>query len=140
MALEIKKTGLKNWNGGQELPEEGVIVRFKPIGDFQTLNHTFELRYYLNQSFSNFLLIYEKEVMTYNEEGEEIGSQLLNLKLIEKFTEILTLEKIGALEQVVNQMADGTFQRVMLAYHLIVKEKLESILGENTVVLRLDLV
>jgi hypothetical protein len=142
MALIVNKDGLINFNGGQPITGD-VLVRFKPVGEFKSNSPSFELRYYLDEDWSDIKVGYEAETTQpiYDSEGAQIDSEnvMVKMKLPQAFRSQLTRPEIEAIEAEADVMGNTTFVRVIAGYHVIVKNYLEAILGAGTVQIRLDI-
>jgi len=135
MALLIKKDGLIKSDGSpliiNDNQNDGVLVRFMPQGETKGFNQKLFLQYFTS-------LEYEQQgfgtIKVLNEDRIELPLNITK--------EINTFEQlIMNYEECKSEMPESTHPMEIFAYgyHKFIKEKLESILGEDTVIIRLDL-
>lgn len=135
MALILKKETI-NSNGGQVLPI-GVIVRFQPIGTKRSNNFTFDLEYRLNDDFGVVNPLIEKEVTTIDLEGNEV-TKMAKVPLPKRFRSEKTMQEIKAIAD--SFETDNFVAKVALVSHALVKEKLEILLGVDSVEIDLEII
>jgi hypothetical protein len=123
MGLIINKTGLTKVDGS-ELPSTGIFVKFIMQSEWDGFNQKFFLRYYIS---------HQKKIDDFQ--------PITIIELPNDFVKELDLERVIFYEQLVGQIMPNAscFEKTFFTYHLFVKEKLEDILGENTVEIRPDL-
>jgi hypothetical protein len=138
MALLIRKTDNLRKADGSEItvnlqdPNDGILVRFMPQGQFKGFAQKFYLQYYTKlqfdqEGFGNVSLIkYE----------DDLKENLANEVQIEK--------NIQELMQDYDQLAAAMPQMHPLmifayGYHNYIKQALEAVIGADSVVIRLDL-
>jgi len=154
MALEIKKEGLFNWNGGQPLPIEGILVR--PETNLKQDKTIFKVRYVLNPKYADVIIAWEQEVpiYEYDEEGNQTDTGQTKIQLMRlpnEFTEVISMERMTDVMQksqiAAQQAATAMGQPQMMPFlmnvfqfHIPVKEWIEKSLGEGSVILRPDLI
>lgn len=138
MALLIKLEGLKDSVGNEihvdsNNHNSGVLVRFIPKGEFEGLNQEYTLAYYV--SITNNLQKWSSTNIYYDDNGEYKPLVTQFVKKIANFQEIIATYDMLA------QQMQGQHPCVITAYgyHYYIKQKLEEVLGANTVVIRLDL-
>ena len=130
MALLISKTGLKNQNGGS-LITEPIIVRFAPIGQMRGIGMSFNVSYFLDETYKEIEVIEEVETEL---EGEQVVQRK---KLPHSFTSNSTpIEVMEMLEQI---QAPNPLVQWTILYHNAVKTHLESVLGAGTVTIDIQL-
>jgi len=132
-----------NKNGGYELPSTGILMRYV----YQTSERGRMVKHFLTYKLS-----VEKElegwdnisVMKITTEQDENGNNIITrLEFPNQIEVDMTDELIGHLEMVVNTLVPNqpTFVKTILGQHLVIKEELEKILGNDfTIEIRLDLV
>ena len=142
MALLIKKTGLLKADG-TEIPianneNGGIFVRWFPQGEEAGFGQKLFLSYYTDinaaypiRKFSTIDIIYNID-----ENGNKDFLPTNFLKEIPTFEDI-----IANYEQCQAKLPPNTHPMAVVAwgYHNMIKEKIESLIGENTVIIRLDL-
>lgn len=154
MALEIKKEGLMNWNGGQLLPIEGILVR--PETNLMQSKTVFKVRYILDSRYADITIAWEQEVpiYEYDEDGNAIDTGQTKIQLMRlpnEFTEVISMERMTEVMQkagIAAQQAATAMQQPQMAaflmnvfqFHIPVKECIEKSLGEGSVILRPDLI
>lgn len=132
MKLKIKTI---NANGGTELPV-GVEVKFRIVGQFGSDDMLFDVRYFLEEGYTDVTPIIEKdvEIPITDEQDEPTGE---TETVSQKFTlprRVRCKKSAQELEDLMNSIEGGTiFEKVQKAYSLIVKEAIENILGDDTV-------
>ncbi len=127
MGLLLNKTGLKK-DDGSILPSEDIFVKFRYFSEYEGLNQRFQLIFYIDH------------------DSKTNGYSTINIlngddSLSGNFTKTLTLQEIENYETSVTSLMPNSscFEKTLFTYHLFVKEYLESIFGEDTVVIRMDL-
>ena len=133
MALKLKIKTI-NASGGQELPI-GVVVRFRDRGEFGTNNKTFEIDYKVSDQFWSVkpLIIEEKEVPTYDENEVQNGTETREVKtfLPAKFRCEKSNSEIRQLLSTIDIEDDLT--KIVMLYHILVKNRIEEVTGESSV-------
>jgi hypothetical protein len=160
MALIINKQGLKNANGGQDLPETGVFCRFIPIPEWKGAGMRIEYKFYpdsaaeLKYSEMKIILEEDKEVPTIDGEGTEIvkvktaPQNPIRVNLADGFAlahdeavnQLFDTVKDTPLGQGISSFLGTNGLRAQCMFHVVAKVKLEEFFGENTVDIRLDLI
>ena len=136
LVINTANIELLNKFGGQKITEKVWIKpNFKNLS--QGLGLSFEPEYYIDESYTKIEIMYKKEVevTTYNEEGEEIGSEMKvqDFRLPTSFQVSFNQAQINAVKGVVNALATDTFDRFYLAILLMVKNKLDTSFGSEIV-------
>lgn len=141
MALLINKQNLKK-SDGTDLPSSNVLVKFIFQSQFEGLNQKFFFNYYVspelkNEGYSPIQIKYPSNQL--DEEGNVIG--IIYNDLINDFIKELDNQIISEYDLFVDNLFPNstTSFKTIYAYHLFIKEKLEEILGEGTVEIRLDI-
>lgn len=132
MKLKIKTI---NANGGTELPI-GVEVKFRIVGQFGSDDMLFDVRYFLEEGFTDVTPIIQKEVeIPITDDQDEPTGETESVS--QKFTlprRVRCAKSPQELEDLMSGISGGTiFEKVQKAYALIVKEAIENISGDNTV-------
>ena len=139
MALKLNIKTI-NASGGQELPI-GVIARFRDRGEFGTNNKTFEIDYRVSEEFGSVkpLIIEEKEVPTYDENEVQNGTEIREVKkfLPSKFRCEKSNNEIRAILSSIDQEDDLT--KIVMLYHILVKNRIEEVTGEGSVEIDLSI-
>ena len=138
MALILNSDKLKK-RDGTPLPETGVFVKFIMQSDFESFNQKFFLRFYTSHTskvkgYSPIDILFIK-----TEEIEEIEETTTEIPIPNSFVKELDIQQVGYYEMLVEQILPNASERTYFTYHLFVKEFLENITGENSVVIRPDL-
>lgn len=144
MALIINKSNLVTTNGGLTLPSTNILVRFLFHSSLKGLDLANDVKYYLStesesDGWSPIYITYLKPIL--DGEGNPTG-ETEKITLPNAIYKSFDNAEIGRLEGVVNSSLpnSSTFEKLLFSHHLIIKEKLEEILGEGTVDIRLDLI
>lgn len=140
MALLIKKTDNLRKSDGSEIivnpndPNDGILVRLQPQGEFKGFDQKFFLRFFSKLQFDQEGFGTTQIVSI---EGEEIVPILGPAEQhFPTFQSTMDFYDECALN-----FPQGTHPNVIFAYgyHIIVKTYLEAIIGKDSVVIRLDL-
>ena len=138
MALLIRKTDNLRKSDGSEIivnqqdPNDGVLIRFMPQGQFKGFAQSFYLQYYTKLQFDQegFGTIQVVKV----EDDRRID--LTNKVVVDKgFAELMA--DYDAIAQAMPQM--HPLLVFAYGYHNYIKEALEAIIGADSVEIRLDL-
>jgi hypothetical protein len=164
MALLINKQGLFNVNGGQQLPSEGIFCRFQPKPALRGSGVTLDFEYYPDKDaetkWAKIGMAWEVQVEQpiLNDEGEQTGMQTIISKAFAPQSRVIDLATGFAIqaEAEVDAYYDGikdtplgqhitqTMGKYTLIgqvmFHVLAKKALEEIFGENSVVIRIDLI
>jgi len=164
MALIINRQGLFNVNGGQPLPSEGIFCRFKPEPALRGTGVTIQFEYFPDKDaetkWTKIGIAWEVEVEQpiSNEEGEQTDTQTINSKAFAPQTKVIDLAsgfakqaeaEVDAYYEQIKDTPLGkgiTFQMGkytligQVMFHVLAKKALEEIFGENTIVIRIDLI
>lgn len=140
MALLINRTNLKK-SDGTVLPSTNVLVKFMFQSQFEGFNQKFFLNYYVSpelktEGYSPILIKYGVE-----QTDEDNNTSIVYQDLINDFIKELDQQIIAQYESLVDNLfpQGSTSMKTIFTYHLFIKEKLEEILGEDTVEIRLDI-
>ena len=140
MALLINKSNLKK-SDGTDLPSTNVLVKFIFQSQFEGFDQKFFLNYYVspelkNEGYSAITIVYPVDQV--DENGNVVVTYY---NLLNEFVKELDQLIIAQYEAIVDAMfPQGTTSfKTIYSYHLFIKEKLEEILGTNTVQIRLDI-
>jgi hypothetical protein len=138
MALLIRKTDNLRKSDGSEInvnqqdPNDGILIRFMPQGQFKGFAQSFFLQYYTKLQFDQegFGTI---QVIKLTDDGRvDIPLQVKIDKSIE--------EMMQDYDTIASQMPQLHPLLVFAyGYHLYIKQALEEIIGEDSVIIRLDL-
>jgi len=132
MALLIKKEGLKTTSGINipiaDNPNGGVFVKFDFKSFFEGYNQLFNYQFFSSYS-SKEEKLQQVQIMD--------GDVIIPNQMIKEMTQ----EKMAEYRVLIDQMFPGyTWDiKIILAYHVMIKELLEEILGKDTVEIRPDL-
>ena len=138
MALLIRKTENLRKSDGSEIivnqqdPNDGVLIRFMPQGQFKGFAQSFFLQYYTKLQFDQegFGTIQVVKV------EDDTRIDLINKIVVDKtFVELMT--DYDAIAQAMPQMHPLLI--FAYGYHNYIKQALEEIIGEDTIDIRLDL-
>ena len=138
MALLIRKTENLRKSDGSEIivnqqdPNDGVLIRFMPQGQFKGFAQSFFLQYYTKLQFDQegFGTIQVVKV------EDDTRIDLTNKVVVDKgFAELMA--DYDAIAQAMPQM--HPLLVFAYGYHQYIKEALEEIIGEDSVEIRLDL-
>ena len=156
MALQINIDGLKTAKGGVDIPQP-LIARFVPVPMWNTLNLRFDFKYVILENEGQYgtleSVLYEKpiQIPIYEEleEGSEETPQVIGYsdgieKIILPSTRtkvISSLQEIYALYATIEQImpTQSAFVKNVFGYHMMAKELLTPIFGEENIIIRLDL-
>jgi len=140
MALLINKQNLKK-SDGTDLPSTNVLVKFIFQSQFEGFDQKFFLNYYVSPELKN--EGYTPITIKYPvEQTDENGNVVVTYNnLLNEFVKELDQQIIAQYEAIVDAIfPQGTTSlKTIFSYHLFIKEKLEEILGANTVDIRLDI-
>jgi hypothetical protein len=132
MALLIKQTGIKT-TSGIELPvganaNDGIFVKFAPKGSFDGFNQIFDLAYF--SSYTNKIDGFQPIQIMYDD--SVVPNQLLKE---------ITPEQMAQYRAMIDAAYPNlTWDiKIVIAYHIMVKQLLEVIFGKDTVIIRPDL-
>jgi hypothetical protein len=132
MKLILKKPML-NANGGQPISE--LEIKFRDLGEFGTNSKSFELLYILNDQFSpvTALFLEDKEVPIYYENGAQTGTEIRGVRkfLPSKITSKKSNEEIRQILSTIE--VEDVLSKFIILYFIVVKDALESIIGEGTI-------
>jgi len=138
MALLIRKTDNLRKSDGSEIivnqqdPNDGILIRFMPQGQFKGFEQNFFLQYYTKLQFDQegYGTI---QVIKLTDDGRvDIPLQVKIDKSIE--------EMMQDYDNIASQMPQLHPLLVFAyGYHLYIKQALEEIIGEDSVIIRLDL-
>jgi len=138
MALLIRKTDNLRKSDGSEIivnqqdPNDGVLIRFMPQGQFKGFAQSFFLQYYTKLQFDveGFGTI---QVIKLTDDGRiDIPLQVKIDKSIEQMMQ--DYDTIAAQMPQLHPLLVFAY-----GYHLYIKQALEEIIGEDSVIIRLDL-
>jgi hypothetical protein len=138
MALLIRKTdNLKKSDGSeiivnQQDPNDGILIRFMPQGQFKGFAQSFFLQYYTKLQFDQegFGTIQVVKV------EDDTRIDLTNKVVVDKtFAELMA--DYDAIAQAMPQM--HPLLVFAYGYHNYIKQALEEIIGEDSIEIRLDL-
>ena len=138
MALLIRKTENLRKSDGSEIivnqqdPNDGVLIRFMPQGQFKGFAQSFFLQYYTKLQFDQegFGTIQVVKV------EDDTRIDLINKIVVDKtFVELMT--DYDAIAQAMPQMHPLLI--FAYGYHNYIKQQLEEIIGKDTIDIRLDL-
>ena len=138
MALLIRKTDNLRKSDGSEIivnqqdPNDGVLIRFMPQGQFKGFAQSFFLQYYTKLQFDQegFGTIQVVKV------EDDTRIDLTNKVVVDKtFTELMA--DYDAIAQAMPQL--HPLLVFAYGYHQYIKEALEAIIGADSVEIRLDL-
>jgi hypothetical protein len=138
MALLIRKTdNLRKSDGSeiivnQEDPNDGILIRFMPQGQFKGFEQNFFLQYYTKLQFDQ--EGYGTIQVVKIEDDTRID--LTNKVVVDKTFAELTAD-YDAIAQAMPQL--HPLLVFAYGYHLYIKQALEEIIGEDSVIIRLDL-
>ena len=108
---------------------EGAIVRFKALGEFGNNNQVFELKYNSVEGG----VVKPSIKGTVIEDGKEIQTDIqLTSRFRTNFTNAEFREKLASIE------IEDDLTKLVYLYHLIVKEKIETLTGKDTVEIDLN--
>jgi hypothetical protein len=138
MALLIRKTDNLRKSDGSEIivnqqdPNDGILIRFMPQGQFKGFGQNFFLQYYTKLQFDQegFGTIQVVKV------EDDIRIDLTNKVVVDKTFAELTAD-YDAIAQAMPQL--HPLLVFAYGYHLYIKQALEEIIGEDSVIIRLDL-
>jgi hypothetical protein len=140
MALLINRTNLKK-SDGTDLPSTDVLVKFMFQSEFDGFNQRFLLRYYVSPDFKNdgYSTINVKYGVEQTDENDNVS--IVYQDLTSDFVKELDQQIIAQYEALVDGLfpQGSTSMKTIFTYHLFIKEKLEEILGADTVTIRLDI-
>jgi hypothetical protein len=138
MALLIRKTDNLRKSDGSEIivnqqdPNDGILIRFMPQGQFKGFAQSFFLQYYTKLQFDQegFGTIQVVKV------EDDTRIDLTNKVVIDKtFSELMA--DYDAIAQAMPQMHPLLI--FAYGYHNYIKQALEEIIGEDSIEIRLDL-
>jgi hypothetical protein len=138
MALLIRKTDNLRKSDGSEIivnqqdPNDGILIRFMPQGQFKGFAQSFFLQYYTKLQFDQegFGTIQVVKV------EDDTRIDLTNKVVVDKtFAELMA--DYDAIAQAMPQLHPLLI--FAYGYHLYIKQALEEIIGEDSVIIRLDL-
>ena len=138
MALLIKKTENLRKSDGSEIivnqqdPNDGILIRFMPQGEFKGFAQSFYLQFYTKLQFDQegFGTIQVVKV------EDDTRIDLTNKVVVDKtFAELMA--DYDAIAQAMPQM--HPLLVFAYGYHQYIKEALEAIIGADSVEIRLDL-
>jgi len=138
MALLIRKTeNLRKSDGSeiivnQEDPNDGILIRFMPQGQFKGFEQNFFLQYYTKLQFDQegYGTIQVVKV------EDDTRIDLTNKVVVDKtFAELMA--DYDAIAQAMPQL--HPLMIFAYGYHNYIKQALEEIIGEDSVIIRLDL-
>lgn len=151
--LEIQKSGLKTMEGGVNIPETGLLVRYGEARNEGATVKKFPIKYAIDMSFRSCIPCWEEEVPILDGEGNLTGqTHIIKMALPTEIGITITPENALQVIQEAEAMAKAAVQQMpqlepikpliarTLEYHIPIKKHLEAILGENTVIIRLDLI
>jgi hypothetical protein len=138
MALLIRKTdNLRKSDGSeiivnQEDPNDGILIRFMPQGQFKGFEQNFFLQYYTKLQFDQegYGTIQVVKV------EDDTRIDLTNKVVVDKTFAELTAD-YDAIAQAMPQL--HPLLVFAYGYHLYIKQALEEIIGEDSIEIRLDL-
>jgi hypothetical protein len=138
MALLIRKTDNLRKSDGSEIivnqqdPNDGILIRFMPQGQFKGFEQNFFLQYYTKLQFDQegYGTIQVVKV------EDDTRIDLTNKVVVDKtFAELMA--DYDAIAQAMPQM--HPLLVFAYGYHNYIKQALEEIIGEDTIEIRLDL-
>jgi hypothetical protein len=138
MALLIRKTDNLRKSDGSEIivnqqdPNDGILIRFMPQGQFKGFAQNFFLQYYTKLQFDQegFGTIQVVKV------EDDTRIDLINKVVVDKtFAELMA--DYDAIAQAMPQLHPLLI--FAYGYHNYIKQALEEIIGEDTIEIRLDL-
>lgn len=138
MALLIRKTDNLRKSDGSEIivnqqdPNDGILIRFMPQGQFKGFAQSFFLQYYTKLQFDQegFGTIQVVKV------EDDTRIDLTNKVVVDKtFAELMA--DYDAIAQAMPQLHPLLI--FAYGYHNYIKQALEEIIGEDTIEIRLDL-
>jgi hypothetical protein len=138
MALLIRKTDNLRKSDGSEIivnqqdPNDGILIRFMPQGQFKGFAQSFFLQYYTKLQFDQegYGTIQVVKV------EDDTRIDLTNKVVVDKtFAELMA--DYDAIAQAMPQMHPLLI--FAYGYHNYIKQALEEIIGEDTIEIRLDL-
>jgi len=138
MALLIRKTDNLRKSDGSEIivnqqdPNDGILIRFMPQGQFKGFEQNFFLQYYTKLQFDQegYGTIQVVKV------EDDIRIDLTNKVVVDKTFAELTAD-YDAIAQAMPQL--HPLLVFAYGYHQYIKEALEEIIGEDSIEIRLDL-
>jgi hypothetical protein len=153
MALLIRKTdNLRKSDGSeiivnQEDPNDGILIRFMPQGQFKGFAQTFFLQFYTKlqfdqEGFGTIQVVKLQEETIIIEGDEPIEETIIKrIDLINKVVVDKTFAELMADYDAIAQAMPQMHPLLIFAYgyHLYIKQALEEIIGEDTIEIRLDL-
>jgi hypothetical protein len=138
MALLIRKTDNLRKSDGSEIivneqdPNDGILIRFMPQGQFKGFEQNFFLQYYTKLQFDQegYGTIQVVKV------EDDTRIDLINKVVVDK-----TFAELTADYDTIAQAMPQLHPLLVFAYgyHLYIKQALEEIIGEDSVIIRLDL-
>ena len=138
MALLIKKTDNLRKSDGSEIivnqqdPNDGILIRFMPQGQFKGFAQSFFLQYYTKLQFD----VEGYGTIQVVKVEDDTRIDLTNKVVIDKtFAELMA--DYDAIAQAMPQMHPLLI--FAYGYHQYIKQALEEIIGEDTIEIRLDL-
>ena len=154
MALQLN-INTRTAEGGIEIPNP-IIARFIPIPMWETLNQRFEFKYAVLENEGGYgklgNVLYEKpiQIPIYGEvENEEDTPEIIGYEdgiqkiiLPKTATKVInSLEEVYGLYAQIEQImpTQSAFVKNVFGYHLMAQELLSPILGEDNIVIRMDL-
>jgi hypothetical protein len=138
MALLIRKTDNLRKSDGSEIivnpqdPNDGILIRFMPQGQFKGFEQNFFLQYYTKLQFDQegFGTI---GVIKLSDDGRiDIPNKIVVDKSIQEL-----MQDYDNIAQAMPQL--HPLLVFAYGYHNYIKEALEAIIGENSIEIRLDL-
>ena len=159
MALQINIEGLRTAIGRVLLPNP-IIARFKPDPTWDSLNLKYEFKYAILDNEQNYgrldKVLFEKpvqipiyETLTEEQIEQEVEPEIIDYQDgIQKIIlpsilikSINSIEEITALYAQIEQImpTQSVFVKNVFGYHMMAKELLSPILGEDNIVIRMDL-
>jgi hypothetical protein len=138
MALLIRKTENLRKSDGSEIivnqqdPNDGILIRFMPQGQFKGFEQNFFLQYYTKLQFDQegYGTIQVVKV------EDDTRIDLTNKVVVDKtFAELMA--DYDAIAQAMPQL--HPLMIFAYGYHNYIKQALEEIIGEDSVIIRLDL-
>jgi hypothetical protein len=140
MALLIRKTDNLRKSDGSEIivnqqdPNDGILVRFQPQGVFKGFAQRFFLEFYSKLQF-------DQEGFGTTQIVKLDGTEIIPIIEPAKRDFPDFQSTMDFYDECVLKFPQGTHPNIIFAYgfHFIIKEYLEQIIGEDSVIIRLDL-